>query len=360
MKSKLALGLFLSLFFMYLSFWKTDFGLLFSGDVIAGLFSHPRLDLISVVEALKIAKYGYFIIIICLIYLGWWIRAWRWQIFILPVNRVKARPAFSALMVGYFGNTVLPLRIGEFMRAYVIAKHAKVPISTGLATVVVERIIDVLMLLLVLGFSIVFFPNIPDWLRTGGYSTFFMFGILVIFLLLLLFQRQKAMAIAGFLLRFLPVGVRQKILQIVNSFADGLEIFRRSEHYLLTIFWTLLMWGLYILIIRLSFNLFDFVSESYPEVYKAPLVASLVMMTITTLGISIPSAPGAVGTYHGICILGLSLFNISSDTAMSYALLMHVSNFIPMIIIGTYCLMREGLRITELSGAAKKADISPD
>ncbi len=222
MKKKLALGISLSLLFIYLSFFKLDFKSLFAGDIAGGFFGNPRLDVKGIIEALKIAQYIYMIAIVLLIYLGWWIRAWRWQIFISPVAKVKARPAFSALMIGYLGNTVLPLRIGEFMRAFVVSKHTKAPMSTALATVVIERVLDVMMLLLALGFSIIFFPNIPDWLRTGGYSTFIMFGLLTVFLLLFFFQRPRGVEVAGFFFWILPQKIKNKKFGMIGSFPAGL------------------------------------------------------------------------------------------------------------------------------------------
>jgi len=114
------------------------------------------------------------------------------------------------------------------------------------------------------------------------------------------------------------------------------------------------MWGLYWMIIYFSFYCFDLISPGYPEIYKSPFSAAIVILTITTAGIAIPSAPGAVGTYHGIAMFGMSLFGVPSEIGLSYAILMHLANFAPMLTVGLYCMLSEGFKIADLSSAARK------
>jgi uncharacterized membrane protein YbhN (UPF0104 family) len=214
------------------------------------------------------------------------------------------------------------------------------------------------MLLFFFALSLLFFP-IPGLMRQAGIVTLVGFVFLVVFLLFLLIQRQKALAIAEFCLRILPGKWRAKALKIISSFADGLEIFRKSEHYFLVIIWTIVLWALYLTIIYTSFLIFNFFSPQYPILSQNPLVASIVMLVMTTTGIAIPSAPGAVGTYHGVCIFGMQLFGVSSEISLSYAILMHLSNFLPMTVIGISSLLKEGVKLAELSGmAGKKFEIA--
>lgn len=355
MKRKLFLGIFLSLLFIYLSFWKPDFRLIFSGSLLKGFIGSPRIDVGQLFDALRSARYLYLIVIVAFLYLGWWIRAWRWQLLAEPVKKVSAGLSFSALMIGYLGNNVLPLRAGEFMRAYVAAKRSGMPVSSALAVVVVERILDMLMLLLCFTLSLLLFP-LPGLFRNAGIIILIATVVLIVFLLLLLFQRDRALNLAEFFLKIFPLKLRRKFLKIISDFADGLEIFRRGERYLLVLFWTFVMWGIYFLIIYISLYFFNFTDTL---IYRAPAVTSIVMMTITTAGIGIPSAPGAVGTYHGVCLFGMGLFGVPSEIGLSYAILMHISNFLPMTLIGIVCLFKEGLHLTEIAGAARK-EVSAD
>ncbi|NQS97641.1 MAG: flippase-like domain-containing protein [candidate division Zixibacteria bacterium] len=349
MKGKLFLGIFLSLLFIYLSFWKPDTGLIFSGSLLQGFFGSPRIDVGQMLEALRSAKYLILIVIVLFLYLGWWIRAWRWQLLAEPVKKVSAGLSFSALMIGYLGNNVLPLRAGEFMRAFVAAKRSGMPMSSALGVVVVERVLDMLMLMLCFTLSLLFFP-LPGLFRKTGIVVLIGTAVLVVFLLLLLYQRDRALDIAEFFLKVFPRRLRRKLLKIISDFADGLEVFRRSERYFLVIMWTVVMWGLYFVIIYISLYLFDFTDTL---IYQAPAVTSVVMMTITTAGIGIPSAPGAVGTYHGVCLFGMELFKVPSEVGLSYAILLHIANYLPMTLIGIVCLFKEGLHLTELAGAAR-------
>jgi len=353
MKIKVLLGVFISALFIYLSFWSPGLGAIFSGDIIQGLFGNPRIDPGEMADAMSHAHFLIPVFIMFLVYLGWWIRAWRWQILASPLAKISARLSFSALMIGYLGNSILPLRAGEFMRSYVAGRRGGIPISTALAVVVVERILDMLMLLLCFSLSLLLFP-LPVFFKEAGVfilvGTFIMIG----FLLLLLFKKEQAMKLAGFFLKALPSKFRPLILKIVGDFSDGLEIFKRSERYFLVILWTFVMWGLYLFIIYISLAIFDFIDPAYPLIHQAPLITAVVILTVTTAGISIPSAPGAVGTYHGMCLFGMQLFQVPSELGMSYAILMHLTNFFPMTIVGIYCLFKEGFKLAELSGEAKK------
>ena len=352
MKGKIFIGMGLSVLFIYLSFWKPQINIIFTRYMIDGLFGYPRVDVKLLVESLKSANMLFFLIVILLIYLGWWIRAWRWQILANPVKKVSARLAFSAMMIGYLGNNILPLRAGEFMRAYVIGKRAEVPISSALATVVVERVLDMVMLLFCFALSLMLFP-LPGIFKNAGILTLLFTGFVVIFLLLLFYKRELALNIANFFLKIFPSGLRIKLRKLILGFADGLQIFRKSEHHFIAIAWTLIMWGVYLLIIYCSLYFYNFISDSYPEIAKAPLIVSIVMLTVTTAGVAMPSAPGAVGTYHGIALFGMGLFKVPPEIGLSYAILMHLSNFFPMTLTGLYCLFKEGMKLTELSGAAR-------
>ncbi len=355
MKGKFFIGIAVSLLFIYLSFWKPNLPLIFQGAVGAGLFGAARIDVKQLLPALASANYLILTGMILMAYFGWWIRAWRWQIIARPVAQVKAVPAFNALMIGYLGNNVLPMRAGELLRSFLVSKRADMPVSSALATVVVERVIDVLMLMLCFGLSMILFP-IPGPVRKGGVMVMLGVAVAVVFLLLLLYRRDNAMKLAETILRITPAGIRLRLMRIIAEFADGLEIFRQGKNLFLMTAWTLIMWTIYLLVIYCSLYLLNFISPEFPMVQDAPFTTALVMLTLSTLGIAVPSAPAAVGTYHGICLFGLSLFKIPYEIGMSYAILIHAANFVPMTIVGIFCLFSEGLKLAEVSGMARNKE----
>jgi len=355
MKGKVILGIVISLLFIYLSFFKPQFALLLSGQITGAFFGSPRIDIKELSEAMKSARLSFFFLIMGMLYLGWWIRAWRWRVLAMPVRKISSRLSFSAMMIGYLGNTILPLRAGEFMRAYVAAKRGNMAMSSSLAVVVVERILDMVMLLVVFGISLMVYP-MPGVMKKAGIVTLVFTFAIIAFICLLLFAQDLALKIAGYCLKIVPQKISEKIMNIIRDFASGLDIFKKSEHYFMSIFWTLIMWGLYWAIIYVSFYCFDLISPNYPEIYKSPFSAALVILTITTAGIAIPSAPGAVGTYHGIALFGMSLFGVPSEIGLSYAILMHLANFAPMLTVGMYCMLREGFKLADLSSVARKKD----
>jgi uncharacterized protein (TIRG00374 family) len=237
-----------------------------------------------------------------------------------------------------------------------VGRRAEIPVSSALAMVVIERVLDMMMLLICFGLSMLLF-HIPGFVRKAGLLVLAGTGGLIIFLLLLIFRREEAEKIVRSIFIVFPKNLRARLLKLVSDFTVGLEIFKQGTRLLITLAWTFFMWGIYFLIIYISFFIFNIYNPNYPLIYYAPFTASVVMLTLTTTGVALPSAPGAVGTYHGIALFGLGLFQVPSELGLSYAILLHLTNFFPMTIIGVYCLFREGLKLADISSGKSWKDV---
>jgi glycosyltransferase 2 family protein len=328
---KLGLGILISALFLYLAFRKVDFA--------------------QMGHAFAAANYWWLIPTVAITFVAHGLRTLRWRYLLEPIHTVPFKPLFSALMIGYLFNDILPAHLGEFVRAYVIGKKQPVSSSAVFGTIVMERIIDVLTLFLLMAVTMVVFP-FPDWVRTGGYLTFLVIAILFIVLLLLKKYPGPAFALMDRLLGRNAPHLSERIIRMLESFLNGIMPLRRLSHYFIVALLSLVIWACYGAAFQLVLYSFDFIAT-----YQLPWTAALVLLVITTFGVLVPSSPGYVGTYHWLCLqaLALSPFNVPNTEAMTFAIVMHGINFLPIIVVGLLVLSIEGLSFKSLKSSASGA-----
>jgi uncharacterized protein (TIRG00374 family) len=305
---KLSIGILISLVFMYLAFRK--------------------VNLEQMIEAFKLAKYWYIVPAVLVMFLSYWLRSFRWRYLMAPVKRIETSALFSSLLIGYMANSFLPAHLGEFVRAYVIGKKKDIPSSTVLASIIIERILDVLTLIALMGLTVIVFP-FPGWVKRSGYI--FLAVVVLLFLALVLmkmYQKQSLAFIAKFT-RWLPTKLEERINGAFRSLIDGIVPLMKKNHYLKVFVLTVLIWFCYAVSFQILFYSFSFV-----ENYSLPWLASLVLLVLTTIGILVPSSPGYIGVYHFLCQVGLGFFGVPKGAALSYAFVMHGINFFPIIVVG--------------------------
>lgn len=255
------------------------------------------------------------------------------------------------MMIGYMANNVLPLRLGEFMRAFAIGKSASISRTAAFATILVERIIDVVSLLVILGFT-VFFQEFPPMIKNWGLIIFIIAMSVIVFMIFLLGRTRQTLRFVGMLIAPFPLRIKKQVNKLLKSFLSGFEALRHTHNYFTILFQSLALWVLYAGIIYVTFFAFGL---ELPE--GSLVIASLVILVMISIGIMIPSSPGFVGTYHYMCTLGLSLFGVGDNAAASFAVVLHISNYIPMTLVGLYYFWKSNLHFKE--ALAEKEKIEP-
>ncbi|MBC8496020.1 MAG: flippase-like domain-containing protein, partial [Chloroflexi bacterium] len=207
------------------------------------------LHLGDVGEALREARYWWLIPGIAVYFLGVWVRAWRWHYLLRPVKAIPTKTMFPIVAIGYMGNNIYPARAGEILRAVVLKRREEVPVSASLATIIVERVYDgVVMLAFV-------FLNLPELARltvdsgfVGDIQTLALWGaaafmgVLSIFLLAAMFPQIAEKVIRWFLMRLVPGRFREKVLDIAMRFLGGLESLRSPREALMVFITSVVIW----------------------------------------------------------------------------------------------------------------------
>ena len=317
--TRLIIGCLIGLAFLYLAVRQVDFALMW--------------------EAFTKVNYWFVLLAVPVIFFSHFLRALRWRYLMDPIRRVDLGSLFSALLIGYMANILMPAHLGELLRAYVLGKKREVSASSTFATIVVERIIDVFALLLLMVFAILLYP-FPDWINKAGYAM--LIGTVGLFVFLILLKKHFAFfeRFLGFVFSPLPKGLQERLGRGIGRFVLGIVPLRRGWDYLVVSVLSVVIWACYGFIIHLVLFAFDFVS-----LYHLPWWTSLIVLVVTTIGIVVPSSPGYVGTYHWLCQISLAMFGVPAGPALSFALLTHGVNFLPVLVVGLILAYHEGVEI---------------
>jgi uncharacterized protein (TIRG00374 family) len=320
--TKLSIGFASSLFFLYLAFRKVSYS--------------------QLLEALGNTNVGLLFLAIIVLFFSHWLRAVRHHYLLEPVKRIEIGSLFSALMIGYMLNTILPAHLGEFLRAYVLGKKERIAGSSVLASIVVERTVDVLSLLIIMGLAFLVYP-FPEMIKLSAYLSLAVAAAIVALLALLKLRPEFMLRFIKIITQPFPRSLRNKLVTLVESFTQGIVALKDRETYVIFFILSVLIWIAYTAVLAIGLYAFDFI-----ELYHVPLGASFVVLIMTTIGILIPSSPGYVGTYHWLCMLSLGLFGVPESPALAYAIAVHAISMIPVALVGVAFALKEGMKLSEI------------
>jgi glycosyltransferase 2 family protein len=327
--------------------WKLLLGIAISAFCV--WLSMRDVDPAAVWHALGRAHYQGFVALMCTTLVGFWIRAVRWRYLIAAPKPLRLNNLFSATMVGFMANNVLPFRLGEFVRPWVLSRRERMSKTTLLATVVVERAVDMITLLAILGISLIVHPisaatEAGRMTRAGATVLVLLCVGLTAFVVVL--ERNPALAhrVIGMLTFWLPAKIRERVAAMLNHFVEGLGLFRDIPRLLWVFLLSFLMFGIVVLGLTASLWALDIV---------VPWYAGLVMLVITAIGIMVPAAPGYIGTMNIACIAGLALFDYGKEYAVPFSWFYWAGQWLPVTIVGLIYLQREGLSLRSLGQAGE-------
>jgi len=264
------------------------------------------------------------------------IRAIRWKYMLEPGSKAKFGDLYKVTAIGFMLNNLLPLRPGEFIRPYMLSKKTQIPLSTLLATIVIERIFDLATVLFL------FFISINLSLFKNARIIHFCIlisGVIIIFFVILLFFLEKLRNYNYILLNFIPLKYQNKVKIQIDHFTGGFICVKNKQNIFWITFYSIVLWLNYTIVIYLLFLIFC-INLNFWD--------AIILNTILVLGISLPSAPGYIGTFHLACAIGLSAFGIDSNTAKGFAIVLWLVGFVSNVIIGTYCLAKEDFSIRSI------------
>jgi uncharacterized protein (TIRG00374 family) len=319
--------------------WQFWFGVAISVFFIVLALRGLRLD--QFWGAVQSANYWWLIPGVAVYFVAVWVRAWRWHFLLRPIKNIRTVRVFPITAIGYMGNNIYPARAGEVLRAVLLKRTEGVAVSASLATIIVERIFDGVVML---GFVFLNLPELARLTSNSGFvgniqqvaviGTAVFAAALGLFLLAAMFPEVSMGAGETVINHVLPKGTRPRAMGLMHQFLDGLASLRSPLNILMVFITSVIIW-------LLETGKYWFVMHAFN--FHVSFFALMLMNGIVNLATTIPSAPGYIGTFEAPGIAVLTAYGVPQATAAGYTLTLHVALWLPITLLGAYFLAREGV-----------------
>lgn len=307
--------------------------LIWSGVLATVVFSFLALrgvDFGTAMEALRESNPWWLVAAMPVLAIAVFLRALRWRYLFAPESRPSVRAVVSAYLIGQFFNNILPLRAGEAARIVALSRRAKGSRAEATATVLLERVYDVLVLLALLFVLVPWLPRV-SWLGAAALVAIAGVAIFAAVVLILAVYGDRPVLLLLTPLRIFPSTRPERIVTVAENLGRGLAAVRNVRSGLVAFALTAISWvamGISFWLLTLAFPL--------PH---SPLAGILVVIA-TNLAQVLPSAPAAVGVFEAATLVALASYDANRSVALSYAIVLHLVNFVPYLILGPLALRR--------------------
>ena len=297
----------------------------------------------TVASELRSFDYVYLVPALALYITGFVFRGFRWQCMLAPLKRVSFKSSFSVVMIGFMANNILPLRMGELVRAWAIKRKEGISGSAGFATIVVERVYDGLTLVGLFVFVLLFSATSAEVKRYAGLGAPIFLGAFGL-LLYAAFRQEAAGAMIKRATKILPRRLHTRVDGLVDSFLPGLHFLSSGKRQAVVVAYSALIWfieGCVFLCVMRGFHL------------NAPAYAAFFTLVIVNIAIMVPAMPGYIGTFDLPAVAALAPFGVGKDAAIGYIIVVHALQYVSVTVLGLYYMNGSGWSLREIEEVRK-------
>lgn len=305
-------------------------------------FSLRGIHLAEVLQHVRAARLAPMLTAVVLATLTFVLRIFRWQLLLRGEDgrRLPAGPLWHAIAMGFMANNVLPLRMGEVVRAFAASRLTGTRFTSVFASIAVERLFDALVVVCLLAIGL-FTAELPPGAVAGiGVERIVTFAGLAAVGGLMAATMVVAFPLSAERLVRLAVPSKQlaeKLVGLIEGLRHGLSVLRSPVRVAGVVGWSFLLWGISALSFLVMFRAFGITVD---------LSGALLMQGLIMFGIALPSTPGYVGAFELPIIAVLTLYLVDKNLAAAYALTYHVTTFIPITLLGAWSVARTNLGLT--------------
>jgi uncharacterized protein (TIRG00374 family) len=304
-------------------------------SVIAGYLAFRNVQLNDVIAGIRQADSISVAIVLILLFGAQLLRSSRWGLLLEPLESFSQRLLLPITSIGFLFVWILPARLGEVARPYLLQQNSKVGLSPAMGSIVLERLIDSTFLVLLLTICL-------PALRLPGLilSAFkgFVFILLVAVLLVLLGSlpafRERVFQVVS---KLLPASWSDFLTRIADTFYSGMQAVMSVKRLLSILALTSIIWGAGLAAFLVLFQAMDL---------RLGLLAGTTVLVLTCIGIALPAAPGFIGNYHYACVVAMGLFGVAKDTALAYAILLHFLTILVLVAMGLFFINVSKLKVS--------------
>lgn len=314
--------------------------------VVLIYFSLKGINFNSLKNYIFSANYWWVLASIPVMFASHFARAFRWKTMLKPFSKVSSVwNLFSAVMAGYAVNNLIP-RGGELVRPFYYSRREHISFTTTFATIIVERFIDLVSLLLIFTLVSFFFrAQLKSALPNLHIENFLLPTLLLIVLLALGFNQKWVDIVLTNFVKPISKKIFQKLDALFKKFFLGLQSIKNPKLVLQLTFESFLIWVLYTVPLYLMFFSFTFGTK-----YNLGFDDAILLIIISGVGYTIAPTPGAIGFYHFLIQNTLNkLYGISMEESLAYATVTHGINYLTQVIVGSFFILREQIHLFEIS-----------
>jgi uncharacterized protein (TIRG00374 family) len=285
------------------------------------------------------------------------VRAERWQYLLAPLGPTRFWVAFRTTTIGFAVSYILPARAGEVLRPYLLARRERLPATAAFATIIVERILDLLTVLLLLGLFFLFMqeneaaaaPALFRAVLLGAAAAAPVAATILVAMFVMAGHPERLHGVVLKIEHILPARLARALAGFMKTFAEGLAVVRSPGRLMWAMGWSFVLWGgialqLWVLVRAFAIAL--------------PFGGSFLVTAILVVGVAVPTPGGVGGTHEALRLSLTSFYHADNDAAVGAAILQHGVNFVPYLLLGIWFLAQEGLNMTrlrEISAAARES-----
>jgi uncharacterized protein (TIRG00374 family) len=289
---------------------------------------------------------GFFAVILTYV-----LRAYRWQFLLHPIGGSRFRTAFRTTIIGFAALGVLPARAGDVLRPYLLARQEGLNTSAAFATIVMERVLDLIAVLALLAFYVwgVADPaSLPPALLRPIEVSSGLAGAVAVVLMGIMWVLATHPERIGRLVfsaaRFLPHQIADRLAGLAQTFSSGFACAREPRVFALALFWSFPLWlaiAAEVWLVTIAFGI------------VMPFTGTFLVQALLVIGVAVPT-PGAVGSYHEAYRIGVTaFFGAADDAAVAAALVTHAISYFPVVLTGVIFMAQDGLSMGRLTALAQ-------
>jgi len=290
------------------------------------------------------------VLAICLTFVA---RTIRWRYLLSPLGDTRFRTVFRSTVIGFGALAVLPVRAGDVIRPYLLARQERLPVTSVFATVVMERVLDLVAVLVLLAVYVWGFAGLTDLparllnpIKFSATVAAAVAAALLVIMWVLATHPERIGGLAAALARVLPGKLSDRVGSLASTFSSGFAAARSVRQLLLAVAWSFALW---LLIAAQAWTVT--IAFGIPM----PFPGTFLLQSMLVIGVAVPT-PGGVGSFHEAYRLGVTtFFGASRDQAVAAALVTHAISFIPPVLGGILFMAQDGLSFGRLEDLASSA-----
>ncbi|MFV0443312.1 MAG: lysylphosphatidylglycerol synthase transmembrane domain-containing protein [Planctomycetaceae bacterium] len=313
----------------------------------------PATVLRKIGNAFREADYRTLPVMLGLVLIFYWLKAWRWTQLLKPVGSYTTRQVFPPVMIGFAFNNLLPAHLGEFVRVFVFSRRHQQSFAAVLSTVVLERIFDILAILGFFFWGLTFVKGMAEETQrlAWGFAAFVAIG-LVGAAVYLIWTKPFVRLVEAILakLPLIPAGLRDKICRVMEGGAAGLASLKSGWLVGAIGLNSLIQWGLNGLVMSISLRAFG--------VDVSPLVCCL-LLGVVAFAVTVPASPGYFGVIQAAFLVAINqqtVPGVSVTTVFAASIYYHMSQYVMVTLLGLVFFNLTGLSMQEVRHEAEEAD----